>query len=604
MQNEHASNNLGKMEIFSQAESVMGDGFLWSPQDESSIPHGPEELLLQRGLVTREQLETAAEVLVEQPWAIIIDVLVEQGVISGDIALEIKAEYFQMPFRRIAEDEVIDADVAGLLSPEYLRSKMVLPLEVHEDGGVVVAIANPEDIFLIDDLRRRLGREVHLVVSPGADILAQLAELVGGTDALEKVEEILGQFGIEEEDVEVVEEEQGQAEDLEKMAGESLVIRYVNYIITSAVREGASDIHIEPSRKKLRVRFRQDGILFEQSSPPASMTPAILSRLKIMSKLDIAETRVPQDGRIRVIVQGRPIDLRVSILPTAHGEKCVIRILDGRSITVGLEKLGFREEMLEEFMHQIDQPNGIVLVTGPTGSGKSTTLYSALQILDREKLNISTVEDPVEYELDGINQVHVREAIGMGFSAALRSLLRQDPDIIMVGEIRDGETARIAVQASLTGHMVLSTLHTNDAPSTVTRLINIGVEPYLISAALSAVLAQRLVRRICPECKEENNELTRRERVFFEHSGYGDQKLYRGAGCEKCHGTGYKGRLGLYELLIVTDELADVITTNPGVNELREVALKSGMKTLQEDGVLKAISGQTTIEEVLRVSQV
>ncbi|MBT3279527.1 MAG: type II/IV secretion system protein [Phycisphaerales bacterium] len=591
------------MEVFNQAESVMGDSFLWSPQEESTIPHGPEDLLHQRGQVTREQLDLANAVLVEQPWAIVIDVLVEQGAISDEVALETKAEYFQMPFRRIPEEQTLDSELTDVLQPQYMRSKMVLPLESNEDGSVVVAIANPEDIFLIDDLRRRLGREVILVVSPPADILAHLAELVGGSDALEKVEEILGELGVEEDSVEVVEEEQGQAEDLEKMAGESPVIRYVNYIITSAVREGASDIHIEPSRKKLRVRFRMDGILFEQSAPPVSMTPAILSRLKIMSKLDIAETRIPQDGRIRVVVQSRNIDLRVSILPTAHGEKCVIRILDGRSITVGLEKLGFRDEMLEEFMHQINQPNGIVLVTGPTGSGKSTTLYSALQVMDRERLNISTVEDPVEYELDGINQVHVRDAIGMTFSAALRSLLRQDPDIIMVGEIRDGETARIAVQASLTGHMVLSTLHTNDAPSTITRLINIGVEPYLISAALSAVLAQRLVRRICPECKEENNELTRRERVFFEHSGHAGKPLYRGAGCEKCRGSGYKGRVGLYELLVVDDELADMISTDPGVNEIREAACRVGMKTLQEDGVLKAIDGQTTIEEVLRVSQ-
>ena len=380
------------------------------------------------------------------------------------------------------------------------------------------------------------------------------------------------------------------------------MIRYVNFLISSAVREGASDIHVEPGEKRLRVRHRMDGILFEQSAPPVKMQTAVLSRLKIMAKLDIAERRLPQDGRIRVTVQGQDIDLRVSTLPTVHGEKCVIRILDNRSINVGLESLGMSEDTLKEFLRQILQPNGIILVTGPTGSGKSTTLYSALQIMDSEKLNISTVEDPVEYELPAINQVNVHDSIGMTFSAALRSLLRQDPDIVMVGEIRDAETARIAVQASLTGHLVLSTLHTNDAPSCITRLINIGIEPYLITASVKAILAQRLVRQICQKCKTEVSEGSEREMAQLEQFGLEGVKIYHGVGCEQCRNTGYKGRLGIYELLTLDDETRNFITGNPSLTELRHFVNNKGMVSLRQDGFAKVAEGLTTVEEILRAT--
>jgi type IV pilus assembly protein PilB len=390
--------------------------------------------------------------------------------------------------------------------------------------------------------------------------------------------------------------------DLAKMATESPVIRIVNYLIFNAVKEGASDIHIEPQEKRLKIRYRIDGILFEMMNPPHHMHAAILSRLKIMANLDISERRLPQDGRIRAMVHGRKLDLRLSTLPTAQGEKAVMRILDTRSIQVSLDNLGMDADNLLMWKRQIEQPHGIILVTGPTGSGKTTTLYASLGQMDVNQLNISTVEDPVEYHLGGINQVQVHEKIGMTFSAALRSLLRQDPDVIMVGEIRDAETARIAIQASLTGHLVLSTLHTNDAPSSITRLINIGVEPYLIGAAVNATLAQRLVRRICPNCRQQ----VRPKEQIAEHlamHGIAADQVSEGKGCEKCRDTGYLGRVGLYELLPLDDMLRDRIASNPSVTEFRRLCVERGMVTLREDGFRKVGQGLTTVDEVLRVTE-
>lgn len=477
-------------------------------QPNSTVPDRrrlPEEVLLKNGVVTAQQLDEAHQKLQGHAHISVLEALVEIGAIDEIIALQAQADHFRLPFRRIEADDV-DGEILEILPIDYIRTKTVLPLSKDGDS-IVMAISNPEDIFLIDDFRRRLKMPVQLIVSPKEDIRKAIDELLAGPS--QQVEDILSTLDVDESSVEVVEENNDEVEDLEKIAGESPVIRYVNFIISSAVYEGASDIHIEPCKKHLRVRYRLDGILFEQPSPPPQMQAAILSRLKIMAKLDIAETRLPQDGRIRATVHNRNVDLRVSTLPTVHGEKCVIRILDNRSISVGLEMLGMSSETLESFRNEIIQPNGIVLVTGPTGSGKSTTLYSALQILDRDKLNISTVEDPVEYELNGINQIHVHDSIGMSFSAALRSLLRQDPDVMMVGEIRDGETARIAVQASLTGHLVFSTLHTNDAPSCITRLINIGVEPYLISAALIAILVEFGVAFLADHLLDHTNGIFR-----------------------------------------------------------------------------------------------
>ncbi len=404
-------------------------------------------------------------------------------------------------------------------------------------------------------------------------------------------------------EVEVVQDVEDISEDLEKMAGQSPVIKFVNYLISNAVREGASDIHIEPKEKQTKVRYRIDGVLFEAMQAPQKMHPAIVSRIKIMANLDISERRLPQDGKVAAIVGDRAIDLRVSTLPTNHGEKTVIRILDSKSIRHGLEYMGMEPDVCQAFRDQVKLPHGILLVTGPTGSGKSTTLYSALGEMDGDKLNVSTVEDPVEYELDFCNQVQVSDKTGMTFAAALRSLLRQDPDVIMVGEIRDNETARIAVQAALTGHLVLSTLHTNDAASSVTRLVNIGIEPYLLAASMNAALAQRLVRRVCPKCKEPYQGPVRLKK-YFERAGINPNELVHGKGCDACRGSGYVGRAGIFELLILDDKFRDMINRDASVNSMRRAFRESGRDTLFDDGMKKVKQGITTIEEVLRVTEV
>lgn len=580
-----------------KSEKMFGLENLWSPDESANRSAGPERILLEKGKITPGQLELARQRQQDDPRLSLLESLVRINAISAEEALQAVAEYFRLPFRRINHADV-HKKAFDILPTEYLRAKKVLPIEFTDDG-IIMAISDPADIFLMDDFRRRLNMKVELVVTPVSDIRMAIDELSAGPG--QKVDDIVADF--DDSSVEVMEESQEEFEDLEKIAGESPIIRYVNYVISSAVSEGASDIHIEPGEKILKVRFRMDGILFDQPSPPLSMHAAIISRLKIMANMDIAERRLPQDGRIRATVKRRNIDLRVSMLPTVHGEKCVIRLLDNRSISVGLENLGFSQETLTLFKNQILQPHGVVLVTGPTGSGKSTTLYSALQIMDRDKMNISTVEDPVEYNLSGINQVNVVDAIGMSFAAALRSLLRQDPDVIMVGEVRDPETARIAVQAALTGHLVLSTLHTNDAPSSVTRLINIGVEPFLISAAVNAILAQRLVRRICSNCKVEVPQSNAREGEYLRRNGIEDMTLFRGEGCEMCRHTGYKGRVGIYELLVLDDHLRAIIPQNPSVTELTRIALEQGMISLKMDGLAKVAKGQTTIEEIMRVTE-
>ncbi|KKM22863.1 hypothetical protein LCGC14_1621020, partial [marine sediment metagenome] len=381
----------------------------------------------------------------------------------------------------------------------------------------------------------------------------------------------------------------------------SPVIRMVNYLIYTAVQERASDIHIEPDENIVRIRLRVDGALYEKMRVPQKIHPAMVSRIKIMSGLDISERRLPQDGGIHVLMEGRPVDLRVSTLNGKGGEKVVIRVIDNRSVLVNIQKLGFSYETLKQWRKAIATPNGIILVTGPTGSGKSTTLYSVLKEINSDEINICTIEDPIEFNLPWINQFQAHEKIGFTFSAALRSMLRQDPDVIMVGEIRDGETATIAVQAALTGHLVFSTLHTNDAPSTITRLLNIGVEPYLVSASLRAVLAQRLVRKICTNCKEPYDPPINIRRTVERLVGEVDT-FYHGQGCAKCRKSGYAGRIGIYELLCPDDALRDCITAAPSINQLRELAVASGMVSLRADGMAKVKAGITTVEEVLRAS--
>ncbi len=561
------------------------------------------QLLVSRGIVDAERLAAAALVVRQTPGTSIADVLIEQGADEADVQGS-RAEIAGVPFERIDLEAGLDGGVEGRLiqrlGVDFCKERSVVPLR-EEGSRVVIGATNPDDVFVLDEIRARLGVSSLKLVLVTASDLGGALELVGGESTEDMdLNDILAD--VDEGDVEVASTDSQEAVDLEAKAGESPVIRYVNYIIQQAVKEGASDIHIEPGEKRLKVRFRIDGLLFESMNPPAGMSAAIASRLKIMANLDISERRVPQDGRIRCTVGGRKLDLRVSTLPCGYGEKVVMRILDTRSIQVELGDLGFDDNTLEVWRNQVKAPHGIVLVTGPTGSGKTTTLYASLRQLDKNKFNISTVEDPVEYHLDGVTQTQTHAKIDMTFAKALKALLRQDPDVIMVGEIRDHETAHTAVQAALTGHLVLSTLHTNDAPSSITRLVNIGLEPFLVGAAVNGVLAQRLVRRLCEHCKVQE-EPTDEMREYLEIQGLPCDQLWVPKGCDKCRSTGYSGRVGLYELLTIDDSLRDIVARNPNVAEFRRLCLERGMKSLRQDGLAKAVEGRTSIQEVLRVTE-
>ncbi len=575
---------------------------LWSPEDDPHVGGDKFDFgqsLLDAGVVTAAQLSNARTIVEKTPGRNLAEVLAEIGVDEKPLQKAVAA-HAGLTFEEV-DAQALPVKHIEKLGRDFCRNQGVLPLRLT-GSRLILGLVRPDNMLVIDEARHKLGVPIKPVVICRGQLQMALDSLGGSQEAEEQgeqVDEIIA--GIQEDDVEVVQAKSDDM-DLEKAAGESPVIRFVNYLIFNAVKEGASDIHIEPQEKKLRVRYRIDGVLFEMMNPPFHMHSAIISRLKIMSNLDISERRLPQDGRIRAVVHGRKLDLRLSTLPTAAGEKAVMRILDNRSISVTLDQLGMDEDCLTIWKHQIDQPHGIMLVTGPTGSGKTTTLYASLGQMDTREMNVSTVEDPVEYHLGGINQVQVHEKIGMSFSAALRSLLRQDPDVVMVGEIRDAETARIAIQAALTGHLVLSTLHTNDAPSSVTRLINIGVEPYLIGAALNGVLAQRLVRRICQHCKHQVLPTEHVAEHLARHGVALDQ-VWVGKGCDRCRGTGYSGRLGIYELLVLDDVSRDKIASNPNVTEFRRMCIERGMVTLREDGFKKVAHGQTTVEEVLRVTE-
>jgi type IV pilus assembly protein PilB len=558
------------------------------------------DVLLDMGRLTPEQLAQLKEQCAPKgtkPARDIEAVLLEEELVGADDILMAKAELYGLEFRQIKPDEV-DKSAFEKLDIDFIKSSSVCPIAIEADT-LIVATSEPANIFEIENAKRYTRMNLRVVVCSAEDIKA-----VCDSFNEEKIDYRFDDIISDMTEVEVVQdEEQDVSEDLEKMASQSPVIKFVNFLISNAVNEGASDIHIEPKDKFAKIRYRIDGVLFEIMQPPLKMHPAIVSRIKIMSNLDISERRLPQDGKIKVSVGGRGIDLRVSTLPTNHGEKVVIRVLDSKSIMRGLEQLGMEAEVIDAFRNQIASPHGILLVTGPTGSGKSTTLYSALCQMDGDKLNISTVEDPVEYELDFCNQVQANEKIGLSFSSALRSLLRQDPDIIMIGEIRDNETARIAVQAALTGHLVLSTLHTNDAASSVTRLVNIGIEPYLIAASLNAVLAQRLVRKICPKCKEKYR-VPENMHKHVQRSGIKPEQIFHGAGCDYCRGTGYVGRVGIYELLVVDEVFRNMISKDSSVDNMRRTFYESKRSSLFDDGIEKVKQGLTTMEEVLRVTEI
>jgi len=572
---------------------------LWTPQKAPAHRKTMEDILVSRGLVEPEKIIQARSVQATSRGKRMGQILLEMGAAKEEDIQRGSAELMGLPYEPI-DPRKVDRHAFDLLTPEFMKSRSCCCLHSAENK-LTIGLADPADVFLLDELRRKLnGKHLKVVVVCASHITAAIEAGNSANAEGEKFDEIIKDMG--QEELEIVEEEKEEVTDLAKASGESPVIRLVNFLIFDAIKQGASDIHIEPKEKALKIRYRIDGVLFEAMNPPHTMHAAVLSRLKIMANLDISERRLPQDGRIRAVVHGRKIDLRMSTLPTANGEKCVMRILDTKSINVALEDLGFSDDQLTIWKNQIDQPHGIVLVTGPTGSGKTTTLYSSLRCMDGNKLNISTVEDPIEYHLPAANQVQVHDKIGMSFSAALRALLRQDPDVVMLGEIRDAETARIAVQASLTGHLVLSTLHTNDAPGSITRLINIGVEPYLISAALNAILAQRLVRKICAHCKEEyqpSDEM----KEFLHLQGFGTGATWIGKGCDRCRKTGYAGRLGIYELMLMDDAMRDIVTRNPDVIQLRKVAREKGLISLREDGFAKVMKGLTTVDEILRVTE-
>jgi type IV pilus assembly protein PilB len=555
------------------------------------------QLLLDKGVVQPEQLARALE---EQRRSnhqkLLGEVLVELHLCTEDQIVETLAQVYGVPYARISP-RVADPKIISILPRDFLEKHQVLPLFLVE-GLLTVAVPEPANVFLVEEIERVCGHPVQVVAATTRDIKATLQAYLPN-DKVFVIDDIID--GVEPQQFKLIEQKVDDIADLEQAAGDSPVIKLVNYCIYTAVKEAASDVHIEPGDNLLRVRFRIDGRLVEKLRPPPQMHAAVASRIKIMAGLDISERRLPQDGGIHVMMDKRPIDLRVSTVPGRHGEKVVIRIIDNEKASVNLEKLGFGYDTLKAWRKLITMPNGILLVTGPTGSGKSTTLYAALQELNRDDVNICTVEDPVEYVMSGVNQFQVNEKAGFTFDRALRSLLRQDPDILMIGEIRDVDTGRLATQAALTGHLVLSTLHTNDAPSAFTRLYNLGIEPYLVGATVGGILAQRLVRKLCQACKEPYAAGVNEKRQIEKHAGP-VETLYKAKGCPKCRNLGYTGRIGIYELLLPDDAMIEKVSQGATLNELREHARRCGMKTLRVDGIEKVRSGITTLEEVYRVT--
>lgn len=555
------------------------------------------DILRKKGLISEKDMD---RILKTQKDTVkdLQKIIIELGILKKDemmiaLANEIGVKYVNL------NEITIDPLIVVLIPEEMARRHQLIAIDKGENK-LTVAMANPLDVFAYDEIKIRLGYNLEAVLSYGEDINKALDEVFGVTDEWDQV---IDKF--ENLTVTVLKEEEREAELSALTAGEEApIISLVNLMIIRAVKEKASDIHIESfGDETLQVRYRIDGILHNVMSLPRQLRLAVISRIKIMSDLDIAERRLPQDGRIQVNIGGRTINIRVSILPTVNGEGAVLRILDPTSILLELNSLGFSQDIVPKFTSLIKNPNGIILVTGPTGSGKSTTLYTTLNILNSTEKKIMTIEDPVEYRLKGINQVQAKPKIGLTFAAGLRSFLRQDPDIMLVGEIRDKETAEVAVQAALTGHLVLSTLHTNDAPSSVIRLIDMGIEPFLISSSVIGVIAQRLVRRICPRCKKEAKLTSDLAKILEEYNM--DSKkiiLNKGEGCPYCKETGYKGRIAIFELMIITDTIRDLISSNITSGKLRETALKEGMCQLKEDGLKKVCEGVTTIDEVLRVA--
>jgi type IV pilus assembly protein PilB len=556
------------------------------------------EILIRRGVIGPDQLKEA-----ERSGGDVDEALVKLGYADATDVAKAKAEQHGLPYVELREVEIPTSVIQKV--PESLaRENIVMPMS-EGNGSIKVIMHDPMGFETIEKLRFVLNREIEVALAPRESIIEAINKYYGAAAGeTESVDSMLTEFT--DTQMDYMDEEGGtkstRTNTLEE--GDAPVIRLVHLIIEEAVRSRASDIHIEPFAERVRIRYRIDGVLMERDSAPRRLLGAMVSRLKIMGQIDIAEKRRPQDGRIKILVAGKDIDLRVSILPTTHGQSVVMRILDRDNIKVSLQDLGFSDEDYAKFKQLIRRPNGILLVTGPTGSGKTTTLYAALNELNRPDVKIITAEDPVEYYLPGVNQCEVKAKIGMTFARIIRAMLRQNPNILLVGEIRDLETAETAIQASLTGHLVFSTLHTNDAPSAITRLVDVGIQPFLVASSVLAVLAQRLVRKVCPKCK------VRVEPPAHILAGLGlrpelakKANFVKGKGCSNCNKKGYRGRLGIYELMLMTNTVREMAFKGESTMAIRKVARKQGMRTLFEDGVIKAIKGITTLDEVLRITQ-
>ena len=556
------------------------------------------ELLVKENLLTADQLREARAEAKGKGGRLGAQIT-QLGYIDESELAEFVAKQYGVPSINLDEFE-IDRAVIELVPEEVATKHNVIPVN-RAGSTLILATSDPSNIFALDDIKFLTGYNIQPVVASEEAIRRCVDQYYDQSSSLE---DVMGDF--DDSDIDLIQESDDvDAAELAKASEDAPVVKLVNLILTDAVKKNASDIHVEPYEKSFRVRYRIDGVLYEVMKPPMKLKNAITSRMKIMSELDIAERRLPQDGRIKLKMgRGKEMDFRVSVLPTLFGEKIVMRLLDKSNLQLDMTKLGFESGQLQVFQHAIHQPFGMVLVTGPTGSGKTTTLYSALSELNKTSENLSTAEDPVEFNLPGINQVHMHEEIGLNFAAALRSFLRQDPDIIMVGEVRDFETAEIAVKAALTGHMVLSTLHTNDAPSTINRLLNMGIEPFLVASSVNCIVAQRLARRVCDECKEPDTEVTAPGLI---EAGMADELArkvapVKGAGCRTCSGTGFKGRVAVYEVMALKEELKEFVLNGASALELKREAIRLGMKTLRQSVLSKLAEGITTLGEVMRVS--
>jgi type IV pilus assembly protein PilB len=562
------------------------------------------EILLKESLITQDQLDKALE-FQRSNGGKLGSCLTKMGYITDDDITGVLSRQYGVPSINLKYYE-IDPNVIKLIPQDTALRYQVVPLS-RVGSVLTIAMTDPTNVFAMDDIKFMTGFNVEPVVASESAIGEAISRFYGGgASSHEELSNLMKDLVDEDQELELAAEEQEMdASALEKAAEEAPIIKLVNLILTDSVKRGASDIHVEPYENEMRVRFRIDGVLQTVMNPPLKLRDAMTSRLKIMAKLDIAEKRLPQDGRIMIKYKAegkkKELDFRVSSVPTLYGEKIVLRLLDKENLRLDMTKLGFEQESLKKFERNILKPYGMVLVTGPTGSGKTNTLYSSVARLNQVDTNIMTAEDPVEFQLAGINQVQMKEQIGLNFAAALRAFLRQDPNIILVGEIRDFETAEIGVKAALTGHLVLSTLHTNDAPSTISRLMNMGIEPFLVATSVNLICAQRLVRRICVNCKEE---LEVPEQALID-AGYSPEeakttKIYHGKGCSTCNKGGYKGRTGLYEVMEINDELRELILVGASALELKKKAIEQGMITLRRSGLIKVAAGQTTMEEVLR----